>query len=60
MTPQERAYEAQTQLARMVHAKATLDDVAVAVGHLIGAGVRLVDAVVAMVGSWTRLAGGAR
>lgn len=56
MTP----HEAQVRLARMIHAKATLDDVAVAVGRFIGAGVLLADAVVVMAGSWARLIGGQR
>ena len=51
--------EAQVRLARMIHAKATLDDVAVQVGRLVGAGVMLGAALVAMVASWAALIGGA-
>ena len=56
MTP----HEAQIHLARMIHAKATLDDVAVQTGRLIGAGVMLGAAIVAMVASWAALIGGGR
>lgn len=56
MTP----IEAQAALARMIHARATTDDVAYAVGRFIGAAVGLADAVGAAAASWLRMIGGQR
>jgi hypothetical protein len=55
VTPQERAYGALAQLAHAMQAKASTDDLARAVGELIGAAVRCGQAWRTAAASWLRL-----